>query len=262
MDADGLVELVNPVNGELSNQQKVDILYYTNQARCMHNAPPVVWNPTVAWSAQKQVQRLGFKHSSGTGYGENLAWRSDGIKPYNMVWDWYSEVKYTSNGRISGFSSGTGHYTQLVWWSTKRIGCGRRGGTLNCEYSPAGNYAGKFGSNVLAKKFSAKSCKGAGYSEYSRSYGTPKSGDKWQIKETCYCTDVCGKGGESYNWCHTKGCGHKGGWDYCTWPSNGKPHKGTCSCKSICDYGKEDKPWCYYYDQKACGQKWGRCTPA
>lgn len=261
MDPDGLVVL-DATAGELSNSQKVDILYYHNQFRCMHNALPVVWNPTVAWSAQKMVQRLGFHHSSGTGYGENLAWRSDGINPYKMVKSWYDEVKHTYGGRQSHFTGSTGHYTQLVWAGSKRIGCGKKGGTLNCEYSPAGNYRGRFSANVLGKKYSAKSCKGAGYSEYSRSYGTPKAGDKWQIKETCYCTDICGKGGKSYNWCHTKGCNHKGGWDYCTLPSNGSPKKKGCSCKSICDYGKRDKAWCYFYDQKSCGSKWGDCTPA
>ncbi|KAK0479585.1 CAP domain-containing protein [Armillaria novae-zelandiae] len=48
-----------------------------------------------------------------------------------------------------GFSSATGHFTQLVWKSTTKVGCGRvncngsngtPGWYLTCEYSPAGNY--------------------------------------------------------------------------------------------------------------------------
>lgn len=254
-DAIGL----SATSAELSDSKKVSILYHTNWDRCIHGALPVTWNPTVAWSAQKTVDRLGFKHGS-TKYGENLAWASH-PKVHTMVHDWYSEVKYSSKGKVHNFGMHTGHYTQLVWKGTHKIGCGMKKNTLNCQYWPRGNYAGRFGKNVGAYTYSSSSCKGAGYDEYCRSYGNPKSGDKWQMKHTCRCKHVCRKDGESYNWCYTHNCGNKK-WDYCTPPSNGTPKKKGCSCKSICDYGKRDNSWCYFYSQKQCGQKWGDCTAA
>jgi len=253
-DAIGL----DAISAELSDSEKVNILHDTNWDRCIHGALPVTWNPTVAWSAQKQVDRFGFKHSTSRKYGENLAMNSNG-KVRSMVQQWYSEVKYSSNGKVYAYRSSTGHYSQLVWKGTNKIGCGMKNNILNCEYSPAGNMRGAFRDNVGATTHSSSSCNGAGYDEYSRSYGTPKSGDKWQIKHTCSCTDVCRKDGTSYHWCHTHNCGGKK-WDHCTPASNGTPKKFGCSCKSICDYGKRDNSWCYFYKQKGCGQTWGDCA--
>jgi len=251
----------DPISAELSDSQKVNILYDTNKFRCIHGALPVSWNPTVAWSAMKAVDRLGFEHSGGD-YGENLAWSSN-PDVRAMVKDWYSEVEHSSNGKVYSFGGGTGHYTALVWKGTHNIGCGMKEKVLNCQFSPAGNMQGDFGDNVGAYTYSSSSCKGAGYDEYSRSYGTPKSGDKYQMKHTCRCTDMCDKRGESYHWCHTHNCKpNDGKWDKCTPASNGKPKKDGCSCKTICDYGKEDKSWCYFYEQTSCGEKWGDCTAA
>lgn len=252
-------------SAELSDSDKVDILHDTNWDRCIHGALPVTWNPTVAWAAQKQVDRHGFQHQTnwdGT-YGENIAMSTNG-KVKEMIQMWYGEVKHSSNGRVHSFGGQTGHYTQLVWKGTHKIGCGMQKNVLNCKFKPAGNYAGQYDKNVGAKKYSSSTCKGAGYDVYSRSYGTPKSGDKWQIKHSCRCKDVCSKHGESYHWCHTHNCphGHSKKWDKCTPASNGTPKKKGCSCKSICDYGKRKKSWCYFYSEKECGHKWGDCTAA
>lgn len=76
---------------------------------------------------------------------------------------WYEEVKkyifdFDSNDRTEdedNFKRGTGHFTQLVWASSKRIGCGigvadsdkKFFGVAN--YDPAGNYLGDFDNNVF-----------------------------------------------------------------------------------------------------------------
>ena len=54
------------------------------------------------------------------------------------------------------FSGTTGHFTQLVWKGSQKIGCGAACNEKNkCyvtyNYSPAGNYEGWFASNVLEK---------------------------------------------------------------------------------------------------------------
>lgn len=77
---------------------------------------------------------------------------------------WYDEVKLYSY-KEAVFSHETGHFTQLVWRDTKRVGCARafssgpRGGIyLVCNYDPAGNWRGEYQQNVLkAKKLSKKS---------------------------------------------------------------------------------------------------------
>ena len=66
------------------------------------------------------------------------------------VTDWYEEVKDFTSNRIEPFqfSSATGHYTQLVWAETDRVGCGatsykdgRWFTTLYvCNYGPNGNF--------------------------------------------------------------------------------------------------------------------------
>ena len=73
---------------------------------------------------------------------------------------WYNEIK-DYNFANPGFSSATGHFTQVVWKSTTKIGFGVAFGqmksgayTFNCAYVVAnykepGNYLGQFPTNVL-----------------------------------------------------------------------------------------------------------------
>lgn len=71
----------------------------------------------------------------------------------SMVDMWYNEVKDYKYG--DGFSMKTGHFTQVVWVGSRRIGCGigvdSRGTKFLgvCRYSPPGNYQGQFAQNVL-----------------------------------------------------------------------------------------------------------------
>jgi len=49
-------------------------------------------------------------------------------------------------------SGDTGHFTQVIWASTKTVGCGlaqcNGNDLLVCNYSPAGNYDGQYQENV------------------------------------------------------------------------------------------------------------------
>ena len=64
---------------------------------------------------------------------------------------WYAEIsKYHYNR--PGFSSSTGHFTQVVWASTTAVGIGRavNGSStyVVANYVPPGNVQGRFEQNV------------------------------------------------------------------------------------------------------------------
>lgn len=54
---------------------------------------------------------------------------------------WYNELSSYKFDN-PGWSGATGHFTQLVWVSTTKVGCGFNGrcgmATFVCQYSPAG----------------------------------------------------------------------------------------------------------------------------
>jgi len=92
-------------------------------------------------------------------YGENLAWHSRSSQSCaSLVKLWYDEVEMY-DFKSAGFSFSTGHFTQLVWKATKRLGCakaigaGSRGGVyLVCNYDPPGNFVGMASFNVFPAK--------------------------------------------------------------------------------------------------------------
>ena len=80
----------------------------------------------------------------------------------------YNEVcdpGYNFNG--GGTSGGTGHFTQVVWKGSTKLGIGRAETTKNgmkCayivgRYDPAGNMIGSYPANVQKGKFDASYCK-------------------------------------------------------------------------------------------------------
>ena len=128
------------------------------QVRARHCAPPVAWSAKLAAVAQRWADHLRdggclFEHSR-TDYGENLAAGTDGaLDADGVVGMWYGEIsKY--DFRRGGFSMETGHFTQVVWRATTKIGCGTsqcNGMTIwVCNYDPAGNVEGEYRDNVEA----------------------------------------------------------------------------------------------------------------
>ena len=130
-----------------------------NAARARHCAPPVEWSEQVAdaarsWAAKLRDRGCAFEHSPGMKYGENLAYMAPaGIgSPESVVDGWYREVELYDY-RASRFSFDAGHFTQVVWVSTARLGCARveckNAEIWVCNYDPPGNVGGEFERNVL-----------------------------------------------------------------------------------------------------------------
>ena len=152
---------ISKVSFDLETVRK-DLLDRHNLYRAKHQAPNLerLWAlETIAQSYSEKLVSLGYLvHSSntlnGNYIGENLYFGYNagylGTKPVDA---WYDEIKDYDFAK-SEFTSGTGHFTQVVWKNSKQVGCGVACGTndycyVTCNYYPGGNYLGQFRTNVL-----------------------------------------------------------------------------------------------------------------
>lgn len=143
-----------PKHNELYISIAKQFLDPQNAARAAVRMPALVWDDKLAYYAQQYANQRRFdcalRHSNGP-YGENIFWGSgNGWTPSQAVAAWVAEKKwynYWSNS-CSG-NQECGHYTQIVWRKTRRIGCARvtcfggRGVFMTCNYDPPGNYIGE-----------------------------------------------------------------------------------------------------------------------
>jgi len=136
------------------------VLAAHNRERVALGIAPLRWDPALAADAAKWAQHLAatgkFEHATENDRqpeGENL-WA--GTKGYYsaeaMVDGWIREKRYYKPGRFpenstTGNVADVGHYTQLMWRDTGRVGCavatGAEEDVLVCRYSDAGNYIGE-----------------------------------------------------------------------------------------------------------------------
>ncbi|XP_008805422.2 pathogenesis-related protein PR-1-like [Phoenix dactylifera] len=126
-----------------------------NTARSALRLRPLIWDPRLARYAERYANRrrgdCALVHSAGP-YGENIFWGSgSGWTPAQAVAAWVSErqwYRYGSNSCAGGWEK-CGHYTQIVWRTTRRLGCARvncaggRGVFIVCDYHPPGNFVGE-----------------------------------------------------------------------------------------------------------------------
>jgi hypothetical protein len=90
---------------------------------------------------------------AGPGQGENLWMGTAGsFSLEEMVGSWSVEKRLFTPGTVpnvsrSGHFSDVGHYTQMIWRRTTRVGCAlhrsRANDYLICRYSPPGNVLGE-----------------------------------------------------------------------------------------------------------------------
>lgn len=153
-----LSTLARSSNLQTFRQQALDA---HNDYRQKHGAPPLVMDERLNNLAQNWANRMAatgqFQHRPNNKFGENLAYyenvKVDGRTP---VQGWYDEIEFYDYNRPV-FSEKTGHFTQLVWKSTRKVGCGvaqARGGRVYvaCNYDPFGNMKGQFRQNVLSPR--------------------------------------------------------------------------------------------------------------
>ncbi|KNA19125.1 hypothetical protein SOVF_064380 [Spinacia oleracea] len=125
-----------------------------NDARKAVGVPPLSWDNRLAayaqWYANQRRYDCALQHSNGP-YGENIFWGSGGFNwsPASAAQYWVDEIKwYDYNSNSCAYGKDCGHYTQIVWRSSTRIGCAKvfcyngRGTFITCNYDPPGNYIG------------------------------------------------------------------------------------------------------------------------
>jgi uncharacterized protein YkwD len=124
-----------------------------NSYRAKHCVPALTWSAQLAASAQKWATRCDFNHDENSSDGENLFWGAAGAYPPKaVVADWYEEIEAYSFA-APRVNDDTGHFTQVVWRSSKHLGCATERCGENefwvCRYSPPGNDERALSSNVL-----------------------------------------------------------------------------------------------------------------
>ena len=134
-----------------------------NQVRSEVGVDPLVWDPALAAIAQAWADSCVDNESPAglidhnpdrstdyEGYvGENIYGSLGTASPDSAVAAWAAEAAsydYDTNT----CSAVCGHYTQVVWSTTERLGCGisscpslTYGSSIVCNYSPGGNTGGR-----------------------------------------------------------------------------------------------------------------------
>jgi hypothetical protein len=137
-----------------------ELLARHNLERTHAGVAPLVWDAALADGARAYANELArlnlLRHSPKErrpGQGENL-WMGtrDYFRPTHMVSDWASERRMFRPAQFpqvstTGNWADVGHYTQIIWPRTRRVGCAVAKSAwsdiLVCRYWPAGNVMGQ-----------------------------------------------------------------------------------------------------------------------
>ncbi|KAG4068561.1 hypothetical protein HA402_004902 [Bradysia odoriphaga] len=145
---------------QLSEEQKLYVdehnTYRSGAKPPASNMKQMEWNTTLESLAKKWASRCKFEHGQPENtinewIGQNLYWTTD---PNNII---VNAIRaFHSEGRDYNFKRNTcapnkvcGHYTQVMWANSYKIGCALsppgcgRGHILVCNYLPGGNYVGE-----------------------------------------------------------------------------------------------------------------------
>ncbi|TID20294.1 putative effector 14 [Venturia nashicola] len=147
-----------------------------NAHRLNHSVDAIAWDDALAATALKIAKSCIYAHDTkmdGGGYGQNIAAGC----PASNISSVITELFY--NNEVGNFASlygqatpsnindeaafdGYGHFTQIVWKGTTKVGCAtyhcdgglaNTGGNVSpdftvCNYQSPGNYIGQFAKNV------------------------------------------------------------------------------------------------------------------
>ena len=135
------------------------VLAVHNRERAAVGTRPLAWDPALAAAAAAYgpaLSRLGklahSAYSTRRGQGENLFMGTRGAYALDeMTADWVAEKRLFKPGifpKVSrnGHVEDVGHYTQMTWPGTARVGCAvysdAKWDFFICRYAPPGNVPG------------------------------------------------------------------------------------------------------------------------
>ena len=144
----------------LSSNFEQRVLAAQNQERIALGLTPMVWDAALARSAGQWANSLArsrrFEHAPfdpAKPQGENLWAGTRGYFPIEArVAAWLREKQHFvpgifPNNSRTGRVQDVGHYTQIVWRTTGRVGCAVATGAVEdilvCRYSEPGNWRGE-----------------------------------------------------------------------------------------------------------------------
>ncbi|MBI1769182.1 MAG: SCP-like extracellular [Bacteroidetes bacterium] len=146
---------------KVSQEDAQAALNFHNKVRKDVGSPPLEWSVELSKYAQAWADHLAkdnnckMQHRPHEGkwkqiHGENIFWGS--ASDYNTQdasESWYSEIKDYKHGPLTNSNwYNTGHYTQIVWKNTTKVGiaqatCPTGAIIIVGNYDPPGNYMGE-----------------------------------------------------------------------------------------------------------------------
>jgi pathogenesis-related protein 1 len=138
-----------------SEADRQAILLAHNQERRLVGNQDLTWDYDLEefaadWASTLASRGSGLSHRPNNKYGENCYWSSTSyVNPDAAILSFNEEKKIYRYGPVSYQNYGvTGHYTQVVWYRTTKVGCaavsGNSGTFVVCNYNPPGNFIGDY----------------------------------------------------------------------------------------------------------------------
>ncbi|EFJ46230.1 hypothetical protein VOLCADRAFT_36229, partial [Volvox carteri f. nagariensis] len=116
-----------------------------NYYRALHGAPRLTWSPDLARDAA--VYAVVAANNYHAGGASSMPATTGHTSAEAAVDSFYSKIElYNYNN--TGFSTRTGHFTQVVWLGSTHIGIAEVNRVYVFRYWPSGNVYGAFLDNV------------------------------------------------------------------------------------------------------------------
>ncbi|XP_051515627.1 peptidase inhibitor 16-like [Myxocyprinus asiaticus] len=160
----GLMVIFSLAAGYLTEEQKSTIVNMHNELRSqVHPSAAfmqrVVWDEKLRLEAEAYASKCIWKHNprlKELSMGENLFASTGPFNATNAMLDWFGEhVDYDYENNVCPEETMCGHYAQMVWAKSNKVGCAtylcntikglsiENSTLLVCNYFPQGNFVGQ-----------------------------------------------------------------------------------------------------------------------